>query len=340
MENDKELKTRKSISNQEDINNPTNDEKNRAEVVEVRPGDFNVLTMTRPALRTDAHAFGGKEMFGVFLDGGKEGEILMPKKYVPKDLKEGDQVRCFVYLDQDERLVATTEEPLARVGEFAYLKCNWVNEYGAFLDWGLMKNLFCPFGEQKMRMEIGSYYIVFVYIDQESYRIAASAKIEKFIDDTVADAGSNSDKSQKYSKTKTTDSLEEGEAVDLLVWQKTDLGFKVIINNRYAGLIYSNQIFQYIHTGDRLKGYIQYIRPDGKIDVSLQPIGRQQTLDFADTLLQWLKDNGGKCDLGDKSDAEEIKRRFQVSKKVFKKAVGALYKKRLIILTDDGIELL
>ncbi|MDY6242267.1 MAG: S1-like domain-containing RNA-binding protein [Prevotella sp.] len=285
-------------------------------------GDYNTLKVLRPATRPNPHAFGGEETFGVFLDGDKEGEILMPQKYVPKGTKVGDEVRCFVYLDQEERPIATTETPLAKVGDFAYLKCTWVNEYGAFLDWGLMKNVFCPFHEQKKKMEIGESYIVYLYIDKESYRIAATAKVDRWLDNPNETGG-----------------LRPGQQVSLLVWQKTDLGFKVIIDNHFGGLVYQDQIFQYIHTGDRIDGYIQNVRPDGKVDVTLQPTGRRLTTDFAETLLQWLKDNGGHCDLGDKSDAEDIKRRFQVSKKTYKRAIGDLYKRHLITLEETGISL-
>lgn len=288
----------------------------------IKLGDYNTLKVLRQATRPNPHAFGGEETFGLFLDGGKEGEILMPQKYVPAGTKVGGEVECFVYLDQDERLIATTETPLAKVGDFAYLKCTWVNEYGAFLDWGLMKNVFCPFHEQKKKMEIGESYIVYIYIDEESYRIAATAKIDKWLDNPTEKGG-----------------LKPGQKVSLLVWQKTDLGFKVIIDNHFGGLVYKDQIFQYIHTGDRLEGYVQHIRPDGKVDVTLQPTGRRLTTDFAETLLQWLKDNGGYCELGDKSDAEDIKRTFQVSKKTYKRAIGDLYKRRLITICDNAIKL-
>ena len=259
--------------------------------------------------------------FGLYLDGGDEGEILLPKRYVPKDYKIGDELDVFLYLDQDERLVATTEHPLAKPGDFAYLECSWVNEYGAFLNWGLMKDLFCPFREQKRRMEIGSSYIVYVTIDEESYRIMATAKVDKYLN-----------------KEKPT--YNAGDEVDIMIWQKTDLGFKVIIDNQYPGLLYQDQIFQYIHTGDRMKGYIGRVRPDGKIDVSLQKTGQQQTADFAETLYQYLLDNDGACDLGDKSEADDIYERFHVSKKVFKRAIGDLYKKRLITVSPMSIRLL
>lgn len=286
----------------------------------IKLGDYNTLKMVKVAERPNPHAFGGKEVFGIFLDGGSDGDILMPQKYVPQDAKVGDDITCFVYLDQDERPIATTETPLARVGDFAYLCVNWVNEYGAFLDWGVMKDVFCPFREQKKRMEIGESYIVHLHIDEESYRIMASAKVEHYLAADHAD-------------------LRPGQEVEALVWQKTDLGFKVIVENQYAGLVYKDQIFQYIHTSDRIKAYVQQVRPDGKIDIALQPTGRKQTADFAQTLLQWLKDNGGACPLGDKSDAEDIKQMFQVSKKTYKRAVGDLYKRRLITIDDDGIRL-
>lgn len=274
----------------------------------IQLGAFNRLTIA-------------KEVdFGLYLDGGDEGEILLPRRYVPATYKIGDEIDVFLYLDQDERLVATTEQPLAQVGDFAYLECSWVNEYGAFLNWGLMKDLFCPFREQKKRMEIGSSYIVYVTIDEESYRMMASAKVEHFL-------------------SKDKPPYKAGDEVQILVWQKTDLGFKAIIDNAYAGLIYRDQIFKYVHTGDRMKAYVANVRPDGKIDLTLQHTGRQQTLDFSETLLTYLHEHGGSCDLGDKSDAEEIKARFEVSKKVYKKAIGDLYRRRLITISDGGIHL-
>lgn len=274
----------------------------------IKLGEYNRLTIVKAV------------DFGLYLDGGDEGEILLPSRYVPKDCRIGDELDVFIYLDNEERIVATTQKPLAKVGDFAYLEVSWVNKYGAFLHWGPLKDLFCPFREQKMRMEIGESYIVFVYIDRESYRIAASAKIEHYLQ-------------------KDTPPYTVGTETDLLIWQKTDLGFKVIIDNRYQGLVYEDQIFKRIHTGDRMKGYISRVREDGKLDVTLQPLGYQQARAFSDTLLQYLKNNGGFCDLGDKSDAEDIKRRFQVSKKTFKKAVGDLYKRCLIVLDEQGIRL-
>ncbi len=311
----------------------------------IKLGKHNILKMVKVAERPNPHAFGGRERFGIFLDGGKAGDILMPQKYVPEGVRPGDDVPCFVYLDQDERPIATSEEPLAQVGDFAYLSVNWVNDHGAFLNWGLMKDLFCPFREQKKTMEMGDSYIVYVHIDEESYRIVASAKIDKFLSDFNEDYDSKepAPKGQELSPHEQAYAIvrkmKHGDPVDLLVWQKSPLGFKVIVDNRYPGLIYEDQVFRYVHTGDRLKGYVQNIRHDGKIDISLQPIGRKQTEDFAETLLQWLRDNGGHCALGDKSDPEDIKRTFQVSKKVYKKAVGDLYKRRIIDILPDGITL-
>ncbi len=284
---------------------------------EIRLGEYNLLRVKEEARR---EGFG--EVFGMYLDAGREGEILMPQKYVPEGTMPGDEIECFVYLDQDERPIATTEKPLAKVGDFAYLECSWVNEYGAFLDWGLTKDIFCPFREQKKRMEIGDKFIVHIHIDEESYRIVASAKIEHYLKEPDS-----------------TCELQRGSEADILIWQKTDLGFKVIVNNSYPGLIYEDQIFKYIHTGDRMKAYVSNMRPDGKIDLTLQPLGIAAAEDFSATLLDYIKDNGGYCALNDKSDPEEIKRLFHVSKKIFKKATGDLYKKKLITLAEDGLHL-
>lgn len=274
----------------------------------IRLGDYNRMTVVKTV------------DFGVYLDGGEEGEVLLPARYVPDGCKEGDELEVFVYLDNEERLVATTQTPHAKVGDFACLEVSWVNEYGAFLNWGLMKDLFCPFREQKMKMEKGKSYIVHVHIDNESHRIVASAKVERYFDPSFPP--------YRY-----------GDEVSLLVWQKTDLGFKVIIDNRYAGLVYSNQIFREIRTGDRMKGYIEAVREDGKIDVMLQPTGWRMTKETADVLLDYLETHQGVCRLTDKSPAEDIYQAFQVSKKSYKKAVGDLYKRRLITIEEDCIRL-
>ena len=278
----------------------------------LRLGDYNTLRIVKSV------------DFGLYLDGGEEGEILLPQRYVTKDMHVGDEIEVFLYLDQEERPVATTERPYAKVGEFAYLEVAWVNQYGAFLKWGLMKDIFCPFREQKKRMEQGHSYIVYIKVDEDSYRLMATAKVDKYLSiPTINDQPS----------------LQHGAEVDILIWQKTDLGFKVIINNKFQGLIFENQIFQPLHSGMRLKAYVDHVRQDGKIDIVLQQTGRQQTLDFAEVLLRYLYENDGYCNLGDKSPAELIYDRFQVSKKAFKKAIGDLYKRRLITIEEEGVRL-
>lgn len=259
--------------------------------------------------------------FGLYLDGGPEiGNILLPSRYVPQGTNIGDTIDVFLYLDMEEKIIATTEKPLAQVGDFAYLEVAWVNNFGAFLHWGLMKDLFVPFREQKMKMVKGNSYIVHVHLDEDSYRIMASAKVDRYIDNSFAP-------------------YRVGDEVDILVWQKTELGLKVIVNNRYAGLLYDDQIFCNLRTGDRTKAYVSQIRPDGKLDLRLSRPGQGAVQDFSDTLLQYIKDNGGHTALGDKSPAEDIYEVFGVSKKVFKKAVGDLYKRRLITIQPDGLQL-
>ena len=260
--------------------------------------------------------------FGVYLEGDEEGKILLPSRYVPDDLEIGDEVDVFIYLDNEERRIATTIEPKAMVGDFAFLEVAWVNEYGAFLDWGLMKDLFVPFREQKMKMEQGRKYLVYVYVDEESRRIVGTAKIDRFI--RHASPGL----------------YHRGMEVDALIWQKTPLGFKVIVDNRFAGMIYDNQIFTEPHSGDRLKATVVNVRPDGRLDLSLQKIGKSKFRDFAPALFEALKEAGGTLPYTDKTPAEEIAARFGVSKKTFKQALGTLYKARKIALEDTDIKLI
>lgn len=259
--------------------------------------------------------------FGVYLNGDEDGEILLPKRYVPQGCQVGDILNVFIYLDMEERLVATTIEPYAQVGDFAYLQVAWVNQYGAFLDWGLMKDLFVPFREQKEKMVKGKSYLVYIYIDDESFRIMASAKIEHFLSDEFPE-------------------YQNDECVDILVWKRTDLGFKVIVDNQYSGLIYKSDIFQPISVGMSLKAYIKQVREDGKIDLTLQKSGMEKVANFSQDLYQYVKMNQGFVSMNDKTDAELIYKTFGVSKKTFKKAVGDLYKKRLIKIEPNGLRLL
>lgn len=294
---------------------------------------------------------------GIYLEGDETtGDILLPKRYVTPQMHDGDELEVFIYLDQDERIIATTERPLAQVGQFAFLEVAWTNQYGAFLNWGLMKDLFCPFREQKQRMQRGEGYIVYIKEDEASHRLMATAKVEKYLTPLYPPEGGRSNAVESQTNNASdrggypVESLTgnasplrgdrggyHGQRCDCLIWQKTDLGFKAIVDNRYQGQLYDNQLFQPLHTGDRLTAYIDHIRLDGKIDLTLQPTGHRQTLDFAEVLLRYLHENNGRCNLGDHSPAELIADRFQVSKKVFKRAVGDLYRRRLITLSDDGI---
>lgn len=258
--------------------------------------------------------------FGLYLDGGDEGEILLPTRYVPEACKVGDMLNVFLYLDIDERLIATTLTPLVQVGQFACLEVSWVNHFGAFLNWGLMKDLFVPFSEQKMKMQVGRSYVVHAHVDEESYRIVASAKVERYLSKDMPDYA-------------------PGAEVDILIWQKTDLGFKAIIDNKYSGLLYENEIFRALETGMQMKAFVKQVREDGKVDLILQKPGFEKVDDFSKTLLEYIREHGGRINLNDKSPAEDIYDIFGVSKKTFKKGVGDLYKKRLISLHENGITL-
>ena len=258
--------------------------------------------------------------FGVYLNGGDDGEILLPSRYVPEGCKPGDMLNVFIYLDNEERLIATTLQPKVQVGEFACLEVAWVNEYGAFLDWGLMKDLFVPFREQKQKMQKGHRYVVHAHVDEDSYRIMASAKVERYL-------------------SKEMPPYQPGEEVEVMVWQRTDLGYKVIVDNQFSGLVYQREIFKALEPGMKMPAYIRQVREDGKIDLTLQKDGLQKVGDFAEVLLQYIKDHDGYTPLNDKSAAEDIYDAFEVSKKTFKKAVGDLYKKRLIVLVENGIRL-
>lgn len=258
--------------------------------------------------------------FGVYLDGEGECEILMPLRYVPKDCQIGSLVDVFLYLDSEDRPIATTEKPYAQVGEFAMLRVKSVNKIGTFLDWGIMKDLLVPFREQKVTMTEGRSYLVYVYVDEESRRIVASAKLNKFLDKTLPE-------------------YTVGQEVDLVVESETELGYKAIINNSHWGVLYENEVFEQLAKGLKIKGYIKKIRTDNKIDLSMHPLGYEKVDSIAQLILDELKKEGGYVAVSDKSEAEMVYRVFGISKKSFKQAVGALYKKRLITIEPDGIRL-
>jgi uncharacterized protein len=268
------------------------------------------------------HLYVVKEVdFGIYLDGGDLGEILMPKRYVPEGSQPEGMIDAFIYLDSEDRLVATTEKPLAMVEEFALLKVVSVTPIGAFLDWGLSKDLFVPFREQRQSMEEGKSYLVYVYLDINTKRIAASSKIEQFLDNIPVD-------------------YDVDEEVDLIIVNETDLGYNAIIDNSHFGVIFKNEVFQPLNPGDKVQGFIKKIRTDGKIDLCLQKAGYEKISAYAEKIISELEKAKGFLPLTDKSSPEEIYQRFKFSKKNFKAAIGALYKKRMIVLEENGIRLL
>jgi predicted RNA-binding protein (virulence factor B family) len=256
---------------------------------------------------------------GVYLDGDTIGDVLLPKRYVPEGTKEGDEVEVFIHLDSEDRLIATTERPLAQVGEFAWLKVVSVSKFGAFLDWGLMKDLLVPFREQKEKMEKDRYYAVYVYFDDETGRIVASAKVDRFLDNVSPD-------------------YNPGDEVQLFIVGRTELGYKAVINGLHSGLLYYNQVFKPLQLGQHTKGYIARVREDEKIDLLLERPGYEKVDELSQKLLDALQKAGGFLPLTDKSVPADIEQRLGMSKKTFKKAIGALYKQRLIELLPDGIK--
>ncbi len=257
--------------------------------------------------------------FGVYLD-SDDGEILLPAKYVPDDARLGDRLQVFIYRDSEDRMIATTLRPLAKVGDFAALQVKDTNAYGAFLEWGLEKDLFVPFNNQRDKMQPGRKYLVYVYLDDSSDRVVATAKYEKYL------------KQENIP-------LTEGEAVNLLVAGSTDLGTKVIINNKYLGILYKNEIFRPLELGEITRGYIKKIREDQKIDVSLQRPGFGEVTDAAQIVLKKLRATQGTLPLSDQSEPDEIYQALGMSKKTFKKAIGTLYRQGQILLHPDSISL-
>ena len=280
--------------------------------MDIKVGQYNTLRVV-------------KEVdFGLYLDGGELGEILLPAKYVPEGTTIEDEIEVFIYHDSEDRLIATTEDPYIMVGEFAFLETKMVNKVGAFLDWGITaKDLLVPYAEQRATMREGGVYLVYAMLDDMTGRIVASSKVDKFLDNTPP-------------------VYEVNEAVELLVVQETDLGYKVIVENRHWGMVYKNEIFTTIEPGDFVTGYIKKVRDDEKLDVSLQPVGYKQAVGdgaLGERILAELEKAGGYLPYGDKSDADVIAQVFGCSKKNFKKSIGNLYKARRIEIAPDGIKL-
>jgi len=273
----------------------------------VKVGDYNVMKVLREV------------DFGVYLDDDAEG-ILLPKRFVPEGLKVGDEVKVFVYHDSEGRLVATTQEPKGVVGDIVKLKAVTVTNQGAFLDWGLMKDMFVPKSKQLSGMREGAEYLVKIYIDEQTGRVAATEKIEPFLsNDELA--------------------VKEKDLVDLVVYRRTDIGYLVIINNQHTGVLHFNEIYQNIGVGDKLKGFIKTIRPENKIDVVIGKPGYERVEGEAEKILRLLQENNGYLPYHDKSDPEEIYSFFGMSKKAFKMATGNLYKQQKITFTKTGIKL-
>jgi predicted RNA-binding protein (virulence factor B family) len=259
--------------------------------------------------------------FGVYLEAEGFGEILLPGKYVPKDAKKGDLIKVFIYLDSEDRIIATTLEPTAIVGEYAWLKVVSNSKFGAFAAWGLEKDLFIPFREQRQEPVTGRSYLTYIYLDEHSGRIVGSHKYYKFLQPDLVE-------------------LKEGDEVDVLVFERTPIGFKAIVANQMTGILYKNEVFDTkIQPGSRTKAFIKKMREDQKIDLTLHKPGYASVISFTDKILAKLNQNNGFLSITDKSSPELIYEFFGVSKKVFKKAIGSLYKERKILIQKDGIEL-
>ncbi|WP_353777788.1 S1-like domain-containing RNA-binding protein [Winogradskyella sp. 3972H.M.0a.05] len=274
----------------------------------IKIGSYNTLTILRD-----------REP-GLFLGDTEDNEVLLPNRYVPEDFEIGDTIDVFVYLDNEERPVATTDKPYITVGDFALLRCNQVNKYGAFLDWGMVKQLFCPFKEQAFKMREGQWYLVHCYLDEESQRLVASSKTNRFLDN----------------KELTVSMFDE---VDIIISHPSEIGMNVIVNKKHAGLIYKDTIFQDLNIGDTFKGIVKKVRHNNKLDIVIGQIGYRNIEPNAQKILQELEDNSGYLEFTDKSSPEDIKEAFQMSKKSFKKAIGSLYKDRAIEIKPDGIYL-
>jgi predicted RNA-binding protein (virulence factor B family) len=271
-------------------------------------GTYNTLTILR-----DTEP-------GLFLGDQEDNEVLLPNRYVPDNFEIGDSIEVFVYLDNEERPVAITDRPYITRGDFALLRCNAVNEYGAFLDWGLVKELFCPFKEQVFKMKVGGWYLVHCYLDEKTDRLTASSRTNKFLDNSELTVG-------KFDK------------VEVIMSHPSDKGMNVIVNKRHRGLIYQDDIYTDLSIGDRMPGIVKKIRPDNKLDITLGEIGYRSIEPNSQKILDSLEANNGFINLHDKSNPEDIKLKLQMSKKNFKKAIGSLYKDRKIDISPEGISL-
>ncbi len=258
---------------------------------------------------------------GLFLGDSEENEVLLPNRYKPEEYSIGDTLRVFVYLDNEERPIATTEKPYVTLNDFAYLRCSEVTKYGAFMDWGLVKQLFVPFKEQARPMKKGNWYVIYLYLDEKTNRLVGSSKTNRFLSNENLTV-------KKYDE------------VSIMVTHITDKGANVIVNGKHKGLIYMDDIFEDIRTGDRITAYVRKVRHDNKIDLVLQPEGYRSIEPNAKYLLEELEAAGGFLPYHDKTDPETIKNMLGLSKKSFKKAIGSLYKDKRILIKDDGIELL
>jgi hypothetical protein len=274
----------------------------------IRLGEYNTLEILR---ETDP---------GLYLGDTEENVVLLPHRYKPDNFNIGDMLEVFVYLDYEERPVATTLTPHVLLNDFGYLHCSDVNEFGAFMDWGVQKQLFVPFKEQARPMKVGNWYIVYLSMDEQTSRLVGSSKTNKYLNnDSVT--------------------LEKFDEIDIMVTHITDLGANVIVNGTHKGLIFINDIFEDIRTGDTMKAYVKSVREDNKIDVVLQSPGYRSIEPNANFILDELKAAGGFMPLHDKSDPQDIKNELGMSKKSFKKAIGTLYKDKQIVIKPDGIEL-
>ncbi len=258
---------------------------------------------------------------GLYLKNEEGDTVLLPGKYIPAGITPDSLLNVFIYMDSEDRLVATTQEPYVKVNEFAYLKLLELNDTGAFFDWGLDKDLFVPFRNQGQKLTAGRHYIVYLYLDNTTKRLVGTTKIDKYLDNSTID-------------------YEVNDEVNLLIWKTTDLGRLAVINGKHKGLIYGNEIFKNIHTGDRIKGYIKNIREENKIDLALENPGYDNIEPNLKRIMETLKTNHGSLNLNDKSDPADISRQLEMSKKLFKKSIGTLYRKKLITITDTGINLI